>query len=81
MPENPEEIEYNRAKRFVTYERRRLDKLRDKEIADLRREVEDLDRKVDALQVRLAYMTGVLAVVIFAANIAGPVIAQRVFGA
>ena len=76
-----EEREYNKAQRFVSYERRRMDKLRDKEIADLRAEVRGLDAKVDALNIKLAWITGIMAVVIFLANIIGPVIAARYFGA
>ncbi len=62
------------------YERRRIDHMRDGQIQDLKSKVDELDRKVDSLNVRLAWLAGGLAIVTFLANIVGPIIALRLLG-
>lgn len=66
--------------RGVSYERRRMDALLDNQIVDLKRQVNELDHKVDTLNIRLAWLAGGLALVTFVANIIGPIIAVRLAG-
>jgi hypothetical protein len=61
------------------YYRSRTDQLMDHRLTAIERGLRDLDRRADALDRRLNLVFGALAVVMFAANIIGPVVAQVVF--
>ena len=58
------------------YYRRLADQRLDGQVVDLKRKVEELDAKVDRLNVRLGVIGAIGAVVVILANIAGPVIAE-----
>ena len=66
--------------RLAAYYRRRVDAATDRRFQALEGKVDQLDAKVDALASRLAMIAGALAILSIAANIIGPLIAQRIFG-
>jgi hypothetical protein len=69
------------------YSRRRIDQLTDRkiddlgrELGDLRNEMREVDRKVQLLSTRFAWVAGGLAVISFIFNVFGPTIARVLFG-
>lgn len=60
------------------YTRRRIDQMTDQRFRSIEGKVDEIDRKVDALSNRLAWLIGALAVLSFILNIVGPVIAREI---
>ena len=60
--------------------RRRIDILTDQRFRRLETKVDEIDRKVDALSNRLAWLAGGLAVLSIIANIVGPTLAKALLG-
>ena len=60
------------------YYRRLADQRLDGQVLDLKRKVEEIDRKVDLMAVRIGIIGAAGAVVVIIANIIGPVIANAI---
>lgn len=69
------------------YSRRRIDELTDQKIrdlghdvADIKGDVKEVDRKVDALSNRIAWLFGAIAALSFLFNLFGPIVAKALLG-
>ena len=61
----------------VTRYQRRADDLQEDRYRRLQSKVDEVDAKVDALHIRMAYWSGGLALLVILVNIIGPVIVER----
>lgn len=61
----------------AAYFRRRFDNVMDIRVSRLEHDIQELDRKLDALSVRVAVIAAIISLVTLVANIIGPVIAIR----
>jgi hypothetical protein len=76
-PDDPEE---NGPAGALAYTRRRIDTLTDQRFVRIETKVDEIDRKVDALSNRLAWLAGGLAVLSVLVNIIGPIIVRDIIG-
>ena len=80
-PYDDEHIEKGRYETDAAYFRRRADFVTDMRLRRLEDKVDGLDSKVDVLTIRLAIVGAFVSLTIIAANIIGPTIAYKLFGA